>query len=762
MKRRQFIQRGGAALVGTALVSCDDRPQWSDLRLMVGSEASPLELTAARDAQALFGRAIGAPPPIVEDSATPGRFDVLLGTSTSSRRISGAHVPAAPGGFRVKNGDAPRVVIAGHDGEGARNGLYAFMEQLGFGFFRDTDVVPELSGPDLSDLSTGAVFGAVLESAPAFRWRGDMIWDNYLGPRRYCSSVWTEEDWERALTFMARNRMNFLEFYPPLERVYASVFPEAEGLADGSVWTAEVKHSLAKTVLTRARSLGIHCMYVLSYGAFPEPVRALFPRLEWRNGFLCAHQPELRELTAKVWRALIDELGTDHWYAIRHRGEEEQVYSDPCRSVTKAQGFLQAFSVMKSIDADARITAWTWGERLPDLFETFPPDIRAVHIRHGMADVFADVSTGREQPDGRADLPQERPWLSGQFTVFGGNETLLQTGWSDASALASDARASARDGRCEGYFQWPEWSDTSVWLSDVIAKLSWDPGSIDNVERALADYAHARHGAHATPFIEAFVPLILDGNARFMHPPRKRLLNPYELAPRCLSLLSEVRRGARAMMAPLGAHRDFIDLITWVGVRQAHALEADAYLRHAAGESAESPLEAARHTWEALHALLVQVPELSIVESVRSARRFGQLSSRIEDSFWTLSCDFYRGYPLVLSSEAIELVYLVQLDGLVRSIDEAQRRGDVASLEHPGWFWNDFHEPGWADSVRKLPSEDAPALEREMRARVRAAINDESPTGPRPIDRAPAERLLAIRLPEERESPPVLPPGRTP
>ena len=143
------------------------------------------------------------------------------------------------------------------------------------------------------------------------------------------------------------------------------MFPEARGLEDGSVWKSDVKHALAKKVLTRARALGIRCMYVLSFGSFPEPVRALFPRLEWRNGFLCAHQPELQELTLRSWRALIDELGTDHWYAIRHRGEEEQVYSDPCRSVTKAQGFLQAFSVTKEVDPEARMTAWDMERAYP-------------------------------------------------------------------------------------------------------------------------------------------------------------------------------------------------------------------------------------------------------------------------------------------------------------------------------------------------------------------------------------------------------------
>ena len=38
-------------------------------------------------------------------------------------------------------------------------------------------------------------------------------------------------------------------------------------------------------------------MYVLNYGLFPEPIRTLYPALEWANGHACAHQPELAAMT---------------------------------------------------------------------------------------------------------------------------------------------------------------------------------------------------------------------------------------------------------------------------------------------------------------------------------------------------------------------------------------------------------------------------------------------------------------------------------
>jgi hypothetical protein len=616
--------------------------------------------------------------------------------------------------------DTRGLVIEGSGGEGARNGLYAFLERLGFGFFRDGEVIPKLAGP--------ASFDFELEETPAFSLRGDMIWDNYLGPRRFCAGMWSFEDWERAILYVARNRMNFLEFYPPLEHVLALALPEANGLSDGSVFKASVKHDLAKRVLARGRSLGIRFMYVLSYGAFPEPVQACFPDLQWRNGFLCAHQPELMELTGRVWSILIDELGTDHWYAIRHRGEEDQPYSDPCRSVSKEEGYRQGFSVLEKVDAEAQVTVWTWGEELPELFAAFPSNVRAVHVRHGMANPFGDRGKGREQKDGAPSLPPGRKWLSAQFTVFGGNETLLQTPWSDASALARDASASLEDPLCEGFFQWPEWSGTSPWLSHAVAKIAWDPSELSDLDAALARYARARHADRADAFLAGFLPLMRDGNARFTYPPRKRLLVPYLLAPECRELLATVRAGAVRMRDELEGssalyRRDFVDLVAWVGLRQAQVFEA------------EDSFDRAERTWIALARILATVPELSIVASASALSSVGELSARAEDSLWTLACDFYRGYPLVLSPEAIELVYLPQLNAL---------RGGV--LEDPGWFWHDFPRPYDADSVRKLPAEDAGELEREMRARLRKALHGDPPAGggSRSFDPADVDAILSV------------------
>lgn len=749
MRRRTFLAQSAAALLAAGATRCGAGQgaagDWRSLRLVMGAEPSPVERAVLDDAANLFGRAIGAAVQVVGESSTWGPSDVLVGCPQTTRTIPDGLVRSGgrSGEYGVRasvSPDGPRVTIAGVDPEGARNGLYGWMERLGFGFFRDGEVIPTLAGA--MPIDGAGDFGSV----PAFRWRGDMIWDNYLGPRRFCAAAWGEAEWERALLSMARRGLNFLEFYPPLEHVLALAFPKAAGLADGAVWKAADKHDMAVRAIARGRALGIRFMYVLNFGFFPEPVRALYPTLEWANGHLCAHQPELAEMAALTWRTLVQEFGTDHLYAIRHRGEEGQSYSDPCRSVTKAEGYRQAVAALRTVDPQATVTVWTWGEQVPDLFAALPDGVHAAHIRHGMGGVFADRGQGREQGDGRPSLPVGRPWLSGQFTVFGGNEASLQTPWSDARALARDARSSAADPACVGYFQWPEWNDASPWVSHVIARLAWAPDAFGALDTELGAYARARHGARSEAFVAGVLPILRDGHARFTSTPRKRLVVPYWLSADSIALVQAVRTGARTMAMAMETgegsplfDRDVADVCEWLALRSTHVFEAEAWRRHRLGEpgGALAALDAADDCWNALGRLLAAIPERSILEAAARAVETSEPSSRFVESFWVNGCDFYGGYPLVMSPEAIELVYRPQLARWRQLMTRADERDERTALEAPGWFWHDFPDPAWADVVGKLPSEDAAAFEQTMRGRLRQLIEGARPRPPDGERRAP-------------------------
>ena len=393
----------------------------------------------------------------------------------------------------------------------------------------------------------------------------------------------------------------------------------------------------------------------------------------------------------------------------------------------------QAYDVLRELDPEATITVWTWAEDVPELFGALPGDVRAAHIRHGMGGMFDDIGAGREQPDGRPDISAERRWLSGQFTLFSGNETLVRTAWSDAAALRAAARAAAADPTCEGYFQWPEWTATSPWLSEVIARLAWDPDGFEDgfePDGALARYARARHGNDADLVLRGFRPLFAAGAERIMVTPRKRVVRPYLLSADELSLLAAVRDGVRDLWRDWPAsstrllQRDFCDLVNWTAVRQAQVFEAAAYVGCLVGDrSAVQPFLAhAFEAWDVARALLAQVPELTILGAARRMAETAPLADGALDTFWVQACDFYKGYPLVLGPESVELVFVEQSRRFGAVLDAALDTGTPPSLPAPGFFWHDFPDPTWADLVVGMPPEDSASFESAMRDRLAEAF----------------------------------------
>ena len=134
MQRRTFLTRSAAALIGAGV---DPRvsgqaaaADWRSLRLVAGAKASLVERTALEDAAGLFSRAVGTTVPVVVESTTWGRSDVLVGCANTTRALPVALVPpdGRPGRYAARSGAAvpggPRLAIGGVDPEGARNGVY--------------------------------------------------------------------------------------------------------------------------------------------------------------------------------------------------------------------------------------------------------------------------------------------------------------------------------------------------------------------------------------------------------------------------------------------------------------------------------------------------------------------------------------------------------------------------------------------------------------------------------------------------------------
>ena len=686
---------------------------------------------AAVDAQSLLNRVVSN---VTLSAASPTQTwqqsDVLIGVLGDHNAMMS---PASDlegigeGGYQLSAGEqgGPSVVIIGVDIEGARNGIYRWLETLGFGFFIDGETIPESLPAALGVTTTP------LQEAPRFKLRGEMFWNCYLGPRQFNVSAWGLAEWERALLFLVRKRMNFIEFYPPQGHLTAQAFPEAPHLQE-KTWRAREVFELTRAVLKRGRQLGITFMYVLTYGRFPEEVRTAHKELEWAGDFLCAHQPELKTLTARMLKVLIDELGTDHMYAIRHRGEEGQSYSNPCSTTTKAAGMIQALEVLEKIDPGCRVTVWTWSEDVPKLFAALPDRVEAVHIRHGMGKIFTSSPEGREQSYGSAaDMPTPRKWLSAQFTVFGGHETLLQTAWSDPRALAKDARACAKDPLCGGFFQWPEWAATSPWLSQIISELGWDPVQFESAD-ALHRYARQRHGVgeKRDAFLRAFTVLIKAGNASFMATPSKRLLVPYLLERNQHGLLLALKTELRGMVKVMGEapesplfDRDVIDLALLVGVKLAHSWEVAGCVCFANDnrEGAQDAANEALRTWDELEAMLEEVPSRSLAQTVGAMASEGPLDNLLES--FIADTFFYKGYPLVWSPEGIRGAYRPQCLALLKEFKTAADAQALPTFSRDAkWFWRDFPDSSWTEGVRLMPDIDQENFKKMLTSELAAAI----------------------------------------
>ncbi len=752
--RRQVL----AGLAGAPLALGGGRSPWDAVRIVTGDTPVLVERAAAADAAALLGQALGRRVEVVPLSRRWGKADVFIACPESSESVA-ALVPSRPGGYRLRTPESgPAVTIAGADPGGARNGLYALLRRWGFGFFRDGTVVPKL-GP--ASFPRPASLDEVHE--PAFALRGDMIWDNYQGPRRLCPATWTWPDWEQALLFAARNGLNFIQFYPPMAPFLARAFPDIRGF-EGRVRSADAELALAKQVVTYGRALGLRFLYSVTYGGLPKEVQDAHPKLGWANGHLCPDRPELARWHAAIWSSLLTELGSDGLWAVHHRGESGQAYSNTCDSATKAAGYAQALEVLDEVDAGAVAFVWTWAEELPGLFSELPGSVRAMHIRHGMGGVFSDRGAGREQRAGKPDVGDRR-WIEGQFTVFGGNESWPRPAWGHApKTMVAEARTAASDPSCEGFFHWPEWAAASPWTSDLLARLSWDPKRV-GASQALTEYAHRRHGDRITLFQAAWEPLVEAGDARFMETPRARRLVPWFASPQPLRVLKLARAGVRQATGGLPREalplleRDLADALLWVGRRQAQVLEAQAWTAAVRKDTADATAFAAAavRSWELVLELLRAIPELSLAQSLSVLAGSGRLTTHALDTFLTQSVGFYGGYPLAMSPEAVELVFLPQSRRLAEGV-AAVLGGKAPKLPEAGWFWHDFPEAdqgAWAEVVRKLPGDDD-ELEAALRPRLEEALAVPQRAGsaePTPLDHGLLRRIAADLAREDLGAP---------
>ncbi|MHB1456152.1 MAG: hypothetical protein ACYC0V_04465, partial [Armatimonadota bacterium] len=270
----------------------------------------------------------------------------------------------------LKSGSQRVVVIVGADGKGALNGVYHYIEHVcGAGFFPDGEQIPRLAKLPTANID--------LVEAPRFKYRANLPLNWGIGLRDYFCRMWTLEDWQKHIDWMAKKKLNVLTLY--IEAVdkfwgdtFADVFPEVKQVGyplkdDTRMFPPDYRTKLMKQVYAYARERGIRFEPVFFWGAVEQSYKLAHPELKYVKGtyasdnwYISAEQPECAQAMEKLWRAFIKEFGTDHLYRL------DLIMESAPSGMDSREMYWQARSVIRKLDPKAEVIshwnyAWTGG-----------------------------------------------------------------------------------------------------------------------------------------------------------------------------------------------------------------------------------------------------------------------------------------------------------------------------------------------------------------------------------------------------------------
>ncbi len=176
-------------------------------QISISSNASDLEIYAARELQRYLYQITGELPLITNDTATLGKFNFIVGRLNSHKLIklpAGTRMPG-PQGYILKSATLagkPAIIIAGSDLEGVLYGVYGLLEDhYGMGFYLQGDVFPKKFKGHPENLNE--------TKTPLVYIRGFLPWTNF--PQS--ATVYSWEDWKFIIDQMAKMRMNLLHIH---------------------------------------------------------------------------------------------------------------------------------------------------------------------------------------------------------------------------------------------------------------------------------------------------------------------------------------------------------------------------------------------------------------------------------------------------------------------------------------------------------------------------------------------------------------------
>lgn len=530
--------------------------------LVVADKAADAERFAAAELQAFLEKATGAKLSIVGKLPGGGQPVVLIGQATV-REAGEEFVAASQLGQIRDDGYAistlekqPALLLVGKEPRGTLYAVYDLLEaELGCGFFVDGDHVPQRSDVVLRRQN--------ILGNPAFADRTCLVPLGLYGPKRFQATLWSLEDWKPFLRWMAKKKMNSLAIpFTVISRAWGTAFdqafPEAkahrpevlDGVEAKAGTTARMGYglnpehitALLKEVFAYARqTLGLKITYVCVYGEFEQSLQKAVPNLAWQPypaiypaaaGGSCAlspSEPKIRELQAKLWKAITDTYGTDHSYV---------VCGEPApRAAASAQPSenrsLAAIETMRQVDpkAQIRVPSWeapSWGttpEARRSFIAQLPPDVgflywdpdlgvlrRKLDVRFVteieridtlMAASYRDtVYTATALLAGRP-LEYAVPWSDGPSDdLFTNRFWLLANCFHHFNHFIPAPRA-------VGFWNWHDLRRVNPMMDDLCAEFAWGAAYVWRAEgaqtnRAVSNYLQRRYTPAAVfPMAEA-------------------------------------------------------------------------------------------------------------------------------------------------------------------------------------------------------------------------------------------------------------------
>ncbi|MFP4055648.1 MAG: alpha-glucuronidase family glycosyl hydrolase [Candidatus Brocadiia bacterium] len=394
--------------------------------IVVATDAPAAERLAAEELRGFLAAMSGARLPLVHQMPAGAESVVLVGAGAA--RLAGSKVLAASqldeiegDGYAINtlmDHSPPCIVLLGKEPRGTLYAVYELLESyLDCGFFCDGDYVP----PRQLDIAVRPV--SILGN-PAFRLRGVYIPTHFYAPKRFQATLWNLSDWQHYIRWMAKKKMNCLivdfsaasrawgtafdEAFPEAKKHRTEMLPE-ERATDTSHYTARLGWGLAPQYVTELRqktleyarsTAGFEILYIFHLGQFEPQLRMAHPKLKWlapgnerlaigtrcRTSCLDARDGKLRELQAKLWKAVVETYGQADHYLL-------SVESQPADGLPGKQLTDLGLGLLREVDKDARrlVPTWDsqrWGQTPAQkvyFLDALPEDVALVYFEPGFS-----------------------------------------------------------------------------------------------------------------------------------------------------------------------------------------------------------------------------------------------------------------------------------------------------------------------------------------------------------------------------------------